>query len=295
MVGGTKGNVVLDFISGSPNKEFVVEEVPDVFDYEELSKYGFSYLVTPIMNAGGRQQMYALMDMPAPPPRQKLKKKSAPPLRLDRTGETDPGRYSGLKVTQIIDDEEMGRQLAAAQAKIKEGKSLRSKIEEEDYVMPFADKRNTGPLQTPDWTPERLDEEGRRAGQAQAWAKAAKAGEFRKDPFEQMNIEGSLQLYCIFATCLASISLGRATPRALALINMDDEIINFLQIPSLALIVAAFGSSILCAAFLAPGKNRSSLIWAVKGAAGGPLAVLQLRGLDALKTEGELQEVESSK
>ena len=137
-MGGTKGNVVLEYVSGAPNKEFVVEDVPDVFDYDQLSKYGFSYLVTPIMNAGGRIKMYELMEMPVPPPRKKPEKVSAPPLVIDRTGGNDPGRYSGLKVTQIIDDEEMGRQLAATIEKKKLGKPLRSKIAEEDYVVPFA-------------------------------------------------------------------------------------------------------------------------------------------------------------
>jgi hypothetical protein len=42
VVGGTKGNKVLDFVSGSPNKPFVVEEASNVFDYDELTKYGYA-------------------------------------------------------------------------------------------------------------------------------------------------------------------------------------------------------------------------------------------------------------
>ena len=40
VVGGTKGNVVLDYVSGSPNKEITLE-MPNVLDYSELDKYGF--------------------------------------------------------------------------------------------------------------------------------------------------------------------------------------------------------------------------------------------------------------
>ena len=40
IVGGTKGNVVLDYVSGSPNKEITLE-MPNIFDYSELDKYGF--------------------------------------------------------------------------------------------------------------------------------------------------------------------------------------------------------------------------------------------------------------
>ena len=54
VIGGTRGNAVLEFVSGAPNKERIQEDVPDIFDYDELSKYGFSRLATPIMKNGGR-------------------------------------------------------------------------------------------------------------------------------------------------------------------------------------------------------------------------------------------------
>src|SRR5210317_944430 len=101
VIGGTRGNAVLEYISGAPNKQRVQEEIPDIFDYDELTKYGFSELVKPIMNNGGRRAMYQLMDLPEPAPRKKVKKKvSAPKLVIDRTGETDKARYSGLKISQ---------------------------------------------------------------------------------------------------------------------------------------------------------------------------------------------------
>jgi hypothetical protein len=36
VVGGTKGNPILEYVSGAPNKEFVIEEAPNIFDYDEL-------------------------------------------------------------------------------------------------------------------------------------------------------------------------------------------------------------------------------------------------------------------
>ena len=42
IVGGTKGNAVLDFVSGAPVKEKILEELPNIFDYSELNKYGFA-------------------------------------------------------------------------------------------------------------------------------------------------------------------------------------------------------------------------------------------------------------
>jgi hypothetical protein len=139
VIGGTRGNKVLDFVSGSPNKERIIEEAPDIFDYDELIKYGYSHLTTPIMENGGRRAMYRLMDLPEPAiPERLTKKKSAPKLVIDRDGKTDRARYSGLKMTQALDDDIMGQALQETINKVKEGKELREKLQEEDYVMPFA-------------------------------------------------------------------------------------------------------------------------------------------------------------
>lgn len=139
VIGGTRGNLVLEYVSGAPNKQRIQEEVADIFDYDELIKYGYSHLVTPIMSNGGRRAMYQFMDLPEPATPERLtKKKSAPKLVIDRTGETDTARYSGLKVSQSLDDEAMGRALEEAAKKVKEGKSLRKRLVEEDYVMPYA-------------------------------------------------------------------------------------------------------------------------------------------------------------
>jgi hypothetical protein len=41
IIGGTKGNKILDYVSGAPTKEQVINEIPNVFDYSELERYGF--------------------------------------------------------------------------------------------------------------------------------------------------------------------------------------------------------------------------------------------------------------
>lgn len=290
VVGGTKGNLVLEYVSGSPNKEFVIEEEPNIFDYDQLSKYGYGHLVTPIMDAGGRLEMYELMDMQAPAMPTRLKPKSAPKLVIDRSGENDPARYTGLKMGQVLDDDAMGQALEEANRKRKEGKELRPRLMEEDYVQPFADKRNTGPRLTPDWTPEMLDEEGRKRGAAQAWAKRAMAGEFVKDPAEYLAVEGSLRVYSVLVAGLAAFAFGRATPEFMTtILGMQNSqgLQSTLQVPALILLLAAIGSSAFCAVALAPERNRSPFVWGVKGLFGGPIALSQLRGLDALLTQEE--------
>jgi len=291
VIGGTKGNAVLDFVSGAPAKAEVREDAPNVFDYEELIKYGFGYLVTPIMDAGGNRKMYPLMDMTPPPIPERSKPKSAPKLVIDKTGENDQARYTGLKLGQVLDDDEMGRALQQAYEKQEKGESLRPKLPEEEYVQPFADKRNVGPKQVPDWTPERIDEQAKRTGEAIAWARRAKAGEFQKDPDEALAVEGGLQAYCMLTALTVAFAFGRASPSALRLLGFSDSsahgLLDTLQVPALALAVASLGSGIVSSIILAPGKNRNPFVWGVKGLAGGPLAVLRLRGLEPLITQAE--------
>jgi len=118
------------------------DDVPETFDYDELIKYGYSHLVAPMMEYGGRRAMYALMDLPEPPivaaPKRNAKS-SIPKLIIDRTGETDDARYTGLKISSmLLDEDAMGKALEEAARKVKEGKSLRKRLAEEDYVMPYA-------------------------------------------------------------------------------------------------------------------------------------------------------------
>ena len=142
-VGGTKGNAVLEYISGSPNKETRIEAAPNALDYDQLTKYGYGHLATPIMKAGGRLAMYDLLGMEAPDTSASLKPLvvSAPKLVIDREGKSDKARYSGLKLGQVLDDNLQAEVLQRAQEKAARGEDLRPKLEEESFEKPFADKR----------------------------------------------------------------------------------------------------------------------------------------------------------
>lgn len=299
IVGGTRGNAVLEFVSGAPVKETVIERAPDVFDYDELSRYGYSNLATPIMGlVGGRRAVYDLMGMDAPPLLGPPPKKKVRKLKIDRTGENDQARYTGLKMGQILDDSAMGEALARANQKAKEGEELRPKLMEETYVQPFADKRNTGPLQTPDWTPEKLDEFAVQQGKAQAWARRSRLGEFVKDPSETNDLSWEVRLYAISTAFFVAFAYGRATPIfftevvKIGTVNSAESLTDVLKIPGLALALASVGSCILCAAFLAPERNRSVISWGYKGLLGGPITILQLKELGKLIT---LEEEEAAK
>lgn len=161
------------------------------------------------------------------------------------------------------------------------------------------EKRNTGPRQTPDWTPERLDEYAKMQGKAQSWARRSKLREFVKDPYETMESPITFQLYAIFTSWFIAFAFGRATPVFLGDVAAESltatDIHNWmdtLHVPALALALASFGSSVFCAALLAPERNRSVLVWAMKGLFGGPLAVQQLQELDQLITLEDQQKKE---
>jgi hypothetical protein len=149
------------------------------------------------------------------------------------------------------------------------------------------DNTNKGPRQTPLWTPEKLDEAGKKAGEAQAWARKARMGALKNDPFEALAVEGELRLYSIFVAVIISGAYGNSTPKALDMIGLASNDLIPLKITALALIFAGLGSAIVNGVGLAPPRRRSSFVWGVKGLFGGPLAMIQLRELDVLKTNEE--------
>lgn len=154
-MGGTKGNAVLEYISGAPNKETRIKAAPNALDYDQLIRYGYNHLITPIMKAGGRLAMYDLLGLEPPDTSESLQPLVvvAPKLVIDREGKNDQARYSGLKLGQVLDDDLQAKVLSQAQKKAAQGVDLRPRMEEELYEQPFADKRNVGPQMAPDWTP----------------------------------------------------------------------------------------------------------------------------------------------
>jgi hypothetical protein len=117
-----------------------------------------------------------------------------------------------------------------------------------------------------------------------------------KDPFETLDLPLAIRLYAIFTSFFISFAYGRATPAFLkdvvgSLSSLEDiqNLTSTLQIPALALGLSSLGSSIFCAALLAPERNRDALVWAIKGFFGGPITIRQLRELEKLITREEEQ------
>ena len=299
MIGGTKGNTILEFVSVSPNKPTVTTDQPNVLDYDELTKYGFGRLVTRIMKIGGRNKMYEIMNMDVPAIKPKIIK-TAPKIVIDRGGGKG---YQGLKLNQVLDDSIQGMALQNVQRKIELGQRLSASNEDfleeiENFELPFADKRNVGPKQTPDWTVEQIDEWGKQQGRVESWARNAKLGAYVNDPMESLDtINLSQRFYSIMSSFLTAIAFGSATPKLLYWINhfsistdsvvISTEVLTILQIPSAILLLAAVGSSIYCGS-KAPKKNRSVYVWCVKGLLGGPFTIQQFEALTTRKTQQEV-------
>lgn len=292
IIGGTRGNAVLEFVSGAPVKARSVEKIPDIFDYDELAKYGYGHLVTPIMDGlGGRRAVYALMGLEPPPLLGPPPKKKIPKLVIDRTGENDTARYTGLKMGQIIDDNLMGEALARAQQKSKQGQEGRPTLMEEEYVQPFADKRNTGPAQVPDWTAEKLDEYAIQQGKAADWARRSKMGAYIQDPSETSDLSIGERTYAIAAAFSVAFAFGRSTSTFLRDVlhvmettTATEQFQSVLHIPAVLIALTSLSSCLWCGAILAPERNRSRFLWGWKGFLAGPLIILQLQNLDSLIT-----------
>lgn len=146
-----------------------------------------------------------------------------------------------------------------------------------------------GPQQTPLWTAETLDEEGRKLGRAVDWARQAKAGAFIQDPAEILAIDGSLRVYSVLTSLLVAFAFGRATESVVDAFQLDAGLQQTLQAPALTIVLANIGSSIYSYT-QASEKNRSKFVWGVKGLLGGPVAIAQLRGLDVLVTRAEQEQ-----
>lgn len=125
------------------------------------------------------------------------------------------------------------------------------------------------------------------------WATKQKLTKKKKDPFEQLVIDGGLQIYSMFTSLFVSFAFGNASNAALSNILGRSEdganILSIAQYPALALILTSLGSCVACSVWLAPSKNRSSFVWGIKGLIGGPLAILELKELEEL----QIQTVES--
>jgi len=106
-------------------------------------------------------------------------------------------------------------------------------------------------------------------------------------------MDGELRLYSIITTMVVCLAYGNSTPRAFEMMGLSvaskNVDLTIVKIVALGVIVAGLGSAIVNGVALAPPRRRSSFVWGVKGLFGGPLAVLQLRVLDELKTNEEIE------
>ncbi len=189
-----------------------------------------------------------------------------------------------------VSDDDIAQQLEEMmQKKTKnELKGKEENLNPSNYEIPFSSNRKNSSRnrRQPEWTAEQLDEEGRRRGKTYDWARKVREEKERnigkKDLAETIDVHGELRVYAISFTLLSSLAYGKATPQALEWIQASPTLLALVQGVALTLLLASVGSSIYSSAVLAPPKNRNSLIWAVKGFAGGPPAVFQLKELKDL-------------
>ena len=93
-------------------------------------------------------------------------------------------------------------------------------------------------------------------------------------------------MYLSISALFLSLAFGKSTPEALSFLNSDFDL-DFLREPGFVILLEAFGSSLLLALVLAPERTCSSFVWGIKGLLVGPVAVVELSGLNALYMNNE--------
>jgi hypothetical protein len=148
---------------------------------------------------------------------------------------------------------------------------------------------------TPDWTPERIDDELSRQGDAISWARKARDERLVKDDAESLDLNMLQQAYSVFTAVLIAMSFGKATPTFLTMLGIDGtshhiiELLDVLKVPSIGLSAASVASSVLSSK-QATEKKRDTLIWTLKGLLGGPFTVQSIRELPQLLSRAEFEE-----
>lgn len=300
-IGGTKGNKILEFVSIVPSPETVLENGNDddsnhALNYDQLAQYGYSHLATPIMQAGGRYTVSRALGIepPVAPPPKDVVVASSPLINSTTNSDVSAtSNYPGLQLGLLLDDAAQAQALEQARQQQSEQKSTVPDAIQ-NYRQPFADKRNVGPRQTPDWTPERIDAWAQQQGRVQAWARAAREGAYVQDPAEQWDaLNGWQRGYSIVTAVCTAVAWGRSTG---ALLEMEGDaavvaaavsvLLPILRVLASGLLVGSLGSAVF-ASQQAMEKNRNGAVWAVKGWLGGPFTLREMGNLRSLLTQKE--------
>jgi hypothetical protein len=290
VVGGTRGNVILEFISVSPAQERELTRPSDVFDYDELAQYGYGRLATQMMQVGGRLQFYDYFGLDTP---------IAPPVKDIFTSEKnsasillEPPKYTGLQLGLLQNDDAQGQALERA----RKNNNKKEEPPKPQTLLTQRGRRTNGAALVPkgDWTVERLDAWSRQQKELQIWANRERERKIQADAVENFDSLGVGKLVSIGTAFTTAFAFGRATPTFwVTLLQHDLAELAIVQALAVALLCTCAGSAGYCG-YLAPQLQRSRTLWTLKGLLGGPVAVLQLRSADRLQTAGEIAAEEAA-
>jgi hypothetical protein len=291
VVGGTRGNAILDFISVSPAPEReLTSRPPDVFDYDELDKYGYGKLATLMMQAGGRLQFYQYfgLDTPVAPPVKDVyyADENSVPILLAAP------KYTGLQLGLLQDDDAQGQALERARQNKKTKTDNEAPQKTQSLLTQRGRKTSGGAALTApkgEWTVERLDAWSRQQKELQVWANRERERKIQADVVENFDSLGMGKLVSVVTALTTALAFGRSTPVLYMLLQRDDDAAELavVRVLAVALLIVSAGSAAYCGS-VAPTLQRSRTLWTIKGLLGGPVAVRQLQSADRLQTAGEI-------
>ncbi|CAM9796217.1 unnamed protein product [Chrysoparadoxa australica] len=275
-------NAVLSFLSVDPKKmgidrfdedyeepEEYVETEPDPLEYSELSKYGYRYLIEPIMDAGGHIAVSQQLGLKVTLRKKKPKRKIQPLLNPDTTG---PAERSGgfLSLGSALDE----RIDAAAEMDVT-GITARTDLFQQQSSMDREMREEK----------RRAEREGPRYMRAVRSSQSSSAEPADLDEDEDSEpvrgdtviLTGLQRAYVGACAISSAIGYGKGTTRAVEL-GLPESVVEVMTVASV-LLLAGCAAGAVASAMLATQLGRSPPLWAAKGALGGLATVLELRSL----------------
>ncbi|CAM9554490.1 unnamed protein product [Discosporangium mesarthrocarpum] len=284
-------NPVLNFLSVDPSTMGIKEEEEewegelDILSYSELTRYGYGYLVNPLMNQGGYLQASARMGIPLK--KRVLKdreyyREMTPKLAL-RKNDEETGGFLALgsslekridSITEVSTDRRrkdlFNKQATMGKAKATQGVSLSKPPEE-----PSAGRGGAFSLSL-------TDPPGSRSDSPLVSPSPSRAMEVEPGTQRQpLMLSLPQRLYAVVVAASSALAFGHGTERALELGLLPQGTVESTTYVSLFLL-GLNATSAAAGGVLAKGLGRSQSLWFFKGVLAGVLSVLELRGLGPL-------------
>jgi hypothetical protein len=245
------------------------EGEPSALEYGELASYGYSYLVEPIMDAGGYAEVSAVMGLPVRARKQRVKIPSASVIKMIDGPERKTDGFLSLGSSLDTRLEEQASRIEAVSLSASVF-AKQAALDSPDEAAPEAIRGESAILPL----------EQRVAARKIAEPKVDRGGG------ESLTLQPSQRVYMVLVALATALAYGKATSQAVERGILPSDIAELMHYLSLALWAGNLISSGVCAK-LALDRRRNPLLWVTKAAFAGIPSLVELKGLGNLYEDEE--------